>query len=181
MPSAMVAAAGIVTGLPSDTAAFIEGRREVCTPTILNFGICFLDGAGNAADQAAAADGNDYRFNFGMLLKHFKTESSLPCDHRVIIKGMDEGQMLLMAAADGLFTGLVVIRAVQDDVGAVGFGGRHLDQRSGQRHANLCADAALAGVISQSLSVVPCRSGNHALIALFLGQESAACSARRAL
>ncbi len=137
----------------------------------LHFRICLLDGAGNAADQAAAADGHDHRFNLGMLLQHLETESSLAGDDRVIVERVDESEMLLLAAANGFFAGLVVIGAVENDFRAVGLGGRHLNQRSGEGHANLGADAALAGVIGQSLCVISSRGRNHSLIALFRAQS----------
>ena len=55
----------------------------------------------------------------GMLLQHFQAESALAGDDRVIIERVDEGEMLLLAAPDGLFTGVVIVGAVQDDFGAV--------------------------------------------------------------
>ena len=77
-----------------------------------DFRICFLDGAGDATDQAAAADGDHHRLNFGMLLQHFKSEGALAGDDRVIIERMDESEMLLLAAPDGFFAGFVVVGAV---------------------------------------------------------------------
>ena len=76
-----------------------------------DFRICFLDGAGDAADQATAADGNHDHFNFGMLLQYFQSKRALAGDDRVIIERMDEGEMLLLAAPDGFFASFVVICA----------------------------------------------------------------------
>ena len=85
----------------------------------LNFRIGFLDGAGDAADQSASADGDHHRLDFRMLLQHFKSEGALAGDDRVVIEGMDESEMLLLAAPDGFFTGLVVVGAVKNDFRAV--------------------------------------------------------------
>ena len=84
-----------------------------------DFRICFLDGAGDAADQAAAADGDYDHLNFGMLLQHFESERALAGDDRVIVERMDESEMLLLAAPDGFFAGFVVICADQNDFSAV--------------------------------------------------------------
>src|SRR6266478_2818364 len=88
----------------------------------LNFRICLLNRTGNAADQATTTYGDDNSFNFRMLLQHFQAEGSLPRDDRVIVERMDESQMLLVPAANGFFAGLVVIGAMENDFGAVGFG-----------------------------------------------------------
>ena len=114
-----------------------------------------------------------------MLLQHFKSQGTLTGDDCVVIEGMDESEMLLLAAPDGFFTGIVVVGAVKNDFGAVGLGGGNLDQRRRERHANLGFDPAPAGVIGQSLRVVPCRSRNHSLIAFLRahGQQFVQCAA----
>ena len=131
----------------------------------LDFRIRFLDGAGDAADQSASANGDHHRLDFRMLLQHFKSEGALAGDDRIVIEGVDESEVLLFTAPDGFFTGLVVVGAVKNDFGAVGLGGGNLDQRRRERHANLGFDPAPAGVIRQSLRVVSRRSCNHSLIA----------------
>ena len=56
----------------------------------------------------------------GMLLQDFEAESSLPGDDCVIVEGMNQGQAVLLALLDCLFVGLVIVGAVQHDLGAVG-------------------------------------------------------------
>ena len=84
-----------------------------------DFGICFLDGAGNATDQATAADRDYDHLNFGMLLQYFQSKRALACDDRVIVERMDESEMLLLAAPYGFFASFVVICADQNDFSPV--------------------------------------------------------------
>ena len=86
-----------------------------------------LDRTGDAANQAAAANGNHDRLDFGMLLQNLQSERSLPGDDCVVIERVDEGKVLLLATPDGFFTGIVVIRTVENHFRAEGFGGRYLD------------------------------------------------------
>src|SRR5690242_4335951 len=74
--------------------------------------------------------------------------------------------MLLLAPPDGLLAGIIVIGSMKNDLRAVGFGGRNLDQRSSERHANLGFDSLLTRVISQPLSMISCRSRDYTLPAL---------------
>ena len=67
---------------------------------------------------------------------------------------MDEGQLLFRAEAHGLVAGLVVVGAVQDDLGAVAACCRHLDQRRGERHDDERSNSALGRVIGDALRVV---------------------------
>jgi hypothetical protein len=54
-----------------------------------------------------------------MLLQHFKSQSALAGDDRIVIEGMDESEVLLLTAPDGFFTGIIVVGAVKNDFGAV--------------------------------------------------------------
>ena len=59
----------------------------------LNFRIGFLDGAGDAADQAAASDRDHHRLDFGMLLQHFQSQRALAGDDRIVIERVDESEV----------------------------------------------------------------------------------------
>jgi hypothetical protein len=70
-------------------AACIDGRR-------------FLDGAGDAADEAAAADGHHHCLKLRDLLQKLKANGSLAGHDAGVVEGMDEGEMLLVAQTQGL-------------------------------------------------------------------------------
>src|SRR5579864_35041 len=133
--------------------------------------ICLFHGTGNAGDQSASADRRDNGLDIRDLLQNFQAHRALACNYDLIIEGMDEGHAELLAAADGLFAGLVVIRAVKDDFGAVALCRRSLDQRRRQRHTDLRANSVTAGVVGDSLGVVPRRGGDYAAGTLFGSQR----------
>src|ERR1019366_2497353 len=85
-------------------------------------------------------------------------------------EGMNKGEVLSLAAADGLFVSFVVVGAVQNHIGAVTARRRDLDERRGQGHANLGADAELAGMVGHALGVISGRGRDHAL-GTFFGTE----------
>ena len=70
-------------------------------------------GAGDAADQPSAADGNDDGFDVGMLLQNFEAERSLPRDDGIVIEGVDEREAIVFGSLDRLLVGFIVVRAVQ--------------------------------------------------------------------
>src|SRR6266403_1641970 len=107
----------------------------------LYFGIRLFQRAGDAPNQPSATDRDDDGFEIGMLFDKLQADSALPGDDGVVIEGMHEGEMLGLTAADGLFESFVVICAVQNYIRAVATRCRDLDQRRGQGHANLGADA----------------------------------------
>ena len=83
---------------------------------------------------------------------------------------MDEGAAFFDAAAQGLVAGLVVAGAVQDDFCAIAAGGGDLDQRRGQGHDDLGADAERGGVEGDALGVVAGAGRDDAALALRLGE-----------
>ncbi len=124
-------------------------------------GICFFDGAGDAADEASSTNGRNDDFDAGMLLQDFQAESSLPCDDGVVIEGMNQGEAVLLALRDSLFVGLVVIRTVQHDFGAVGARCRDFGERSRQRHYDASFDFVASGVVGDALRVIAGGCGDH--------------------
>ena len=67
---------------------------------------------------------------------------------------MDERQPVLLAVLDRFLVGLVVIRAVQDDVSSVGASGGYFRQWRGERHENPGLDAVSSSVVGHALSVI---------------------------
>src|SRR5207245_3382872 len=84
---------------------------------------------------------------------------------------MYECEVLGLTAADRLFESFVVICAVQNYIRAVPARCRDLDQRRGQGHANLGADAELAGVVGHALRVISGRGRDHTLRTFFGAQR----------
>ena len=108
----------------------------------------------------------------GMLLKNFQAESSLPRDDRVVIEGVNRASgRSCSALLDRLVVGLVVVRAVQNDFGAVGASRRNFRQRSGKRHHDAGVDAVASGVVGDALRVIAGRGGDHAAGALFAAER----------
>ncbi len=126
-----------------------------------------LDCACNSADQPTATDGDDDRLEIRHLLHHFEANGSLPCDHGRVIEGVQEGHAQRLSPAHGLGASFVVIGSVQDHLRAEAPGSGHLDQRRHQGHHDLGPNAALGGMVSHRLRVVPGAGGDHAA-ALFL-------------
>ena len=97
MPSAMVASAGMVTGVAGFAGAEHGGQALGLNADDADLGIGFLEGAGDAADEAAAADGDDDGFEVGNLLEEFEADGALAGDDFGVVEGMDEGAALLPA------------------------------------------------------------------------------------
>ena len=89
-----------------------------------------------------------------MLLEKFQSDGALPGNDGIVIKGVNEGEMVGRAAAQRFVESFVVICAVQDDVGTVSAGGRNFDERRGQGHTDLSAYTEFTGVIGEALSVI---------------------------
>src|ERR1700722_2747373 len=106
-----------------------------------------------------------------MLFEKFEPDGSLPSNNSVVIEGMHQGEVLSPAATESPLESLVVVRAVQNDIGTVAARGRHFDQRRSQRHTNLRSDAELASVISHALSMVSGRGRDDTPIAFFTLQQ----------
>ena len=122
--------------------------------------------AGDAADQAAAADRHHDRFDIRKLLQHLEPDRALPGDDLIVIEGMDEGELLLLLQARGLLAGFVIVRAVQDDLRAKAARGGDLYQRRGLRHDDARANAQPRRVKGHALRVIAGARGDHAVRAL---------------
>ena len=95
------------------------------------------------------------------LIENFQTHGALAGHDDFVIEGMNEGHAELLTPAHRLFTGFVIVRAVQDDLSAIGFGRGNLNERCGQRHHNLRADSVASGVVGDALRMIACRRGNN--------------------
>ena len=103
-----------------------------------------------------------------------------PAMTSVVVEGVDEGHGFGVADAAGLGVGLVVVGAVEDDLGAEVAGGGDLDERRGERHDDDGADAALGGVVGDALGVVAGGGGDDAAGGL-VGSEGGDAVERAAL
>jgi len=147
-------------------SSFHRGQPGRLHSVDFDLGIAFLDGAGDAGDQPAAADGHDYGLDIGKLLENFKTDGSLAGDDGIVIEGMDEDEVIVLCALQGGFVGSVVISAVKNDVGSIAPGSGDFGQGSGKWHVDARANTALPGMVGKALGVVSSRSGDDALGAL---------------
>jgi hypothetical protein len=132
-------------------------------------GALFLDGAGNAADEAASADGDDDGLEVGHLLQQLQADGALSGDDGVVIEGVEEDEAFGVAAAAGFIDGFVEIVAVEDDFGSVVAGRGDFDQRREDGHADLRADAVLGGVIGDGLGMIAGGGGDDAAGAFVRG------------
>ncbi len=171
MPSAMVASAADGDGSAGFAGAQHRGQLLRLDADDADLGVGLLEGAGDAADEAAAADGDDDGFDVGDLLEQFEADGALAADDLGVVEGMDEGAALFDAAAHGFFAGLVVAGAVEDDFGAIAARGGDLDLRRGQRHDDLGANAARGGVEGDALGMIAGAGGDDAALALGLAER----------
>ena len=65
-------------------------------------GAGLFEGAGDAADEASAADGDDDRFQIRHLLQELEGDGSLAGDDFGVVKGVDEGSALFAVDGGGL-------------------------------------------------------------------------------
>jgi hypothetical protein len=136
-----------------------------------DFWVGLLEGAGDAADEAAAADGDHDGFNVWDLFEEFEADGSLTADDHGIIEWMDEGATFFDAAAEGFIAGFVVTFAMKDDFGSVGAGGGDLDLRRGEGHDDLGADAARGCVEGYTLGVIAGAGGDDSALAFGFAQR----------
>ena len=122
-----------------------------------------LDRAGDARDQAAAADRHDHRREIGNLRRAARAPSvAWP----MITSGSSKGctktapvsARALARRGDAVVDGL----AAERDEAAVALHGRDLRDRRLGRHEDLAGDAARAGRVGQRLRVVARAPGDHA-------------------
>ena len=133
----------------------------------------------DAADESAAANGDDDGFDVGNLFEEFKADGALAADHFGIVEGMDEGAAFFDTPAHGFVAGFVVGGAMKDDFSSIGAGGGNFDLRRGEGHDNLRADAALRSVESNSLRVVAGAGCDDSTLAFGFaqGEELVECAA----
>src|SRR5580658_4426823 len=135
------------------------------------FGIYFLHGAGHSGNQPAATDGNYHGVQVRHLLEHFDAERALAGNYGVIIEGMDEGERLFGAAAQGFLASFIVIRAEENHFCAVAARGGNFHQRSGERHHDLRSNGPFGGVIGDGLRVIACGRGDYSAATLVGGEQ----------
>jgi hypothetical protein len=127
----------------------------------------------DAADQAAAADGDEDRIDLiAMLLaQDFHCDRALPRDHVHVVERMHEQQVSLARQLRRVLLRLIEILAVQHDLAAKVLYRLDLDVGSRQRHHDHRGYAARAGAKRDTLRVV---AGGRA-------NDTALCHGRREL
>jgi hypothetical protein len=61
----------------------------------------FFQRAGDATNQATAANRNDHGFEVGVLFEELQANRALPSDDGIVIEGMNESEVFGLAAAQG--------------------------------------------------------------------------------
>ncbi len=120
----------------------------------LHLGPVGLDGEGDTGDEPTAADGDEHRVHFRPLREQLEPERALPGDDALVVERVDERKPALGLDLAGAPVRLLVVRAVQDDLGAVAAGGRHLDERRPFRHDDDGRDPEAGGVKGDREAVV---------------------------
>ena len=138
----------------------------------LALGLQALDGEGDAADEAAAADGADDLLDLGQLLQDLQANGALAGHDIVIVEGMGKGVAVLGGQAGGLAGSVVVHTGDQNDLSAVLLGGLHLADGGAGGHADDGLDAKLGGGESDALGMVAGGAGDDALGSLAGGQRT---------
>ena len=89
-------------------------------------GLTRLERDRDAADESAAAHGDDDGVEVRHLLDQLEADGALAGDHARVVEGMDEDETALGLDLPGARIGRVVVVAVEDDLGAVAARRRHL-------------------------------------------------------
>ncbi len=147
------------------------GDAGSLNPNDFDFGVGFLEGAGDAADQATAADGDENGFGEGVLAEDLEADGALAGDDIRVIEGVNEGEAFGGGAAFGLGEGFVETLAEEDDFAAEVFGGVDLGDGGMLGHVDDGADAEAGGVIGEALAVIAGRGADNAAGAFFRRQE----------
>ena len=133
-------------------------------------GLQLLDSVADAGDKTAAANGGDDDIHVLQLIEDLKADGTLSCHDGGIVKGMDEGIVMLVTETDGLGVGIVIDTGNEDNLCAVAAGGLNFGKGCAFGDADDGMDAHVAGGESHALCVVAGRAGNDATALLLLGQ-----------
>ena len=138
----------------------------------LAVGLQALDGEGDAADQAAAADGADHLLHVGELLQNLQADGALAGNDVGVVEGMGEGVAVELGQAVGLPGSVVIHAGDQDHFRAVALGGLHLADGGAGGHADDGLDAQLGGGQGDALGVVAGGAGDDTALGLIGGQRT---------
>ena len=126
---------------------------------------------GDAANQAAAANGHDKHVQFRVVRQHLQPDRPLTCHHMLVVIGVDQRQAARLDELADKFFAFIEIAAFKNDLGAVRAGARYFRKRRLRRHHDHCGNAHLAGVIGHRLGMVSGRHGDDSALPRFIGQR----------
>ena len=129
-----------------------------------------LNGIGRPRDQSASADGHEEDVAVRQLSAQLQTDGALPGHDPIVVEGMDEGELLLLAQPRGLRVGVVVHPGHQHHIGTVAAGGLDLAQGRPLRNADGGGNAHAAGGKGHALCVVSGGAGDDAPLFLLVGE-----------
>ena len=136
----------------------------------LHVGAHGLDRHGHAADESAAADGNDDLLHVGHLVENLKADRALTGDDIGIVERVGEGVALGLAQTGRLGRRVVIHARHEHDLRAVAAGGLDLQQGRALGHADHGLDAESRRGQRHALRMVAGGAGDHALRGLLGGE-----------
>ncbi len=171
MPSAIVLAAGMTTGACASSPALMEGSARVCTPYTFTEGALSLTAMAIPDARPPPPMGTTTASMSGCCSKQLQADGPLPGDHVRIVERVHVDVARGIALGRGVLGGLVVVRAVEHDLRAVGLRGLDLHERRRFGHHHRDADAEPRRVIRNGEPVVARARRHHARAPLVVGHE----------
>ena len=117
-------------------------------------GLSALDRTADAANKSPSTDRHNNDIQCRMLLEEFQSDRPLPGDHIIVIEGVNEGGLFLLAPLNGRMTGFIIAVSMQDNVRAVRTSRGHFDERRRARHPDLNWNTMLSRVVGHSLAMI---------------------------
>ncbi len=150
---------------PSRAQRVVHARRLVrLDADDLDARVAILQEGADAADQPAAADGDEYRIGHARpLALDLGADRALAGDDVGIVERMHEAKALGRFELTSVRVGVVVRHAVQHGLAAERDDGVDLDRGRRLRHHDDGPQSALAGRERDALRVIACRAANDAV------------------
>ena len=139
-------------------------------PDHFDLGIERLGGDGDAADQPAAADGNDQDVEIGHFGEDFERDGAGAGDDLAVVERVDEDECLLRLELAGMVVGVVKGLPVEQDPRAVALGLGDLYRRGRIGHDDGHGNAEALAVLGDRLGMVAGRCGDDPALAFVIGQ-----------
>ncbi|MCY1217762.1 hypothetical protein D9M72_296900 [compost metagenome] len=131
----------------------------------------FLDGSGDAGNQAAAAHGDDDGIHILQVLQDLAADGSLAGHHQRIFEGVDDRIAVFLGDFVHPFPAGGGVAIEEDDLRTEGFGIGDLDLRGGHRKHQDGFHPEHSSGVGEPLGVIAGRGGDDSVGDLLLGQR----------